>query len=196
MAVCSWCHAEMRGASTCTVDALHREGRRVELAPFRDRKKSARCGSCGVAVGGWHHPGCDLQRCPLCRGQMCSCDCLFDEDEVDEDEIDEDLEPYGVDGNGAPTAIKRIGDVEVIYHYVEVLACDVAEVDGIPVTTPLRTVIDLAPDITRERLTAVVHDCLSRRLFSLDEAWHRLAQPDMREYRGAALLRQVLAEQG
>jgi hypothetical protein len=27
-----------------------------------------------------HHPGCDLERCPLCRQQAMSCGCRFDED--------------------------------------------------------------------------------------------------------------------
>lgn len=47
------------------------------------------CGDCGVKRDGWHHPGCDLQQCPRCRGQMLSCDCRYDED-GDEPDTDED----------------------------------------------------------------------------------------------------------
>ena len=38
-----------------------------------------RCGDCGVERGGYHHPGCDVEECPLCRTQLLSCDCLDDE---------------------------------------------------------------------------------------------------------------------
>jgi hypothetical protein len=33
-----------------------------------------------VRPGGFHHPGCDLQSCPVCGGQMMTCGCRFDED--------------------------------------------------------------------------------------------------------------------
>ena len=39
-----------------------------------------------------HHPGCDMERCPLCRQQALMCGCRFDEDgpEVEDDTDDED----------------------------------------------------------------------------------------------------------
>ncbi len=33
------------------------------------------CGDCGVEKGEFHVPGCDVERCPSCSGQMIGCDC-------------------------------------------------------------------------------------------------------------------------
>jgi len=39
------------------------------------------CRDCGVVKGQYHVPGCDVERCPICGGQIISCDCPFDGDE-------------------------------------------------------------------------------------------------------------------
>ncbi len=38
------------------------------------------CHDCNVGVGQYHHFGCDLERCPICREQLISCDCFTDKD--------------------------------------------------------------------------------------------------------------------
>ena len=39
------------------------------------------CHDCAVVKGQFHVPGCDGERCPVCKGQLISCDCVVDTDE-------------------------------------------------------------------------------------------------------------------
>jgi hypothetical protein len=82
---------------------------------------------------------------------------------------------------------------EVIVRHDDIPASDLTTVDGIPCTTALRTVIDLAPEMEPAEFEELVRDALGRRLFTLDEARRRIEQPDMATRLGAALLRRFLA---
>ncbi len=99
-----------------------------------------------------------------------------------------------VDANGRLTERRALDGVEVIVHYDEVPESDITSVGGIPCTTALRTVIDLAVELDRPELEQIVDECLDRGLFTAEEAFERVAQPDMLDRRGATLLALVLSD--
>jgi hypothetical protein len=37
------------------------------------------CHDCGVLESEFHVPSCDVEECPLCAGQLITCDCQFDD---------------------------------------------------------------------------------------------------------------------
>ncbi len=38
------------------------------------------CADCAVAKGQFHVPGCDVERCPRCGGQVITCHCPYDDE--------------------------------------------------------------------------------------------------------------------
>lgn len=97
-----------------------------------------------------------------------------------------------VDANGCLAERVMIGNQEVVYHYDDIPESDITTVHGIRCTNPLRTVIDLAPELSPADLERMVRDSLSRELFSVEEALTRIGQEDMLNRPGAHLLRQTL----
>lgn len=41
------------------------------------------CGDCGVQEGEFHRPGCDMEICPFCAGQLIGCGCCYEHLEID-----------------------------------------------------------------------------------------------------------------
>ena len=101
-------------------------------------------------------------------------------------------EPLSISPVGVLTERQWFGDDEIIVRHDDIPDCDRAVVQGIPCTTALRTVIDLAPEVEADQLRRMVEDCLARELFTLDEAWARLRAPDMADRSGAEILRRYL----
>lgn len=98
-----------------------------------------------------------------------------------------------LDSNGCPMEGSWLGGDEVIVHYDDAPATDLTTVDGIPCTTALRTVIDIAADVDDDHLEQIVEDCLERRLFTVEEALARVVERDMRARPGAVRLRHLLS---
>ena len=85
MARCLACKGEMlkvRGCGKIPVDT--RDGKRHDpiMWGLEDdfehygHSLGDRCHDCGAVAPGYHHPGCDMERCPACNNQLISCGCL------------------------------------------------------------------------------------------------------------------------
>jgi hypothetical protein len=82
MAICSHCGGEMTEGISCLTDPVVIDGRPYapirwgqELRP-RHRYEPEECRDCGTPLGGVHHPGCCMERCPACHGQAIGCGCV------------------------------------------------------------------------------------------------------------------------
>lgn len=89
MVACKWCKKEMtdQNTTTCTPGLVKfPDGTQMDPIPYHldGVPKDHRCHDCNVALGGIHHPGCDMECCPKCKGQLISCDCLSTEMEEEE----------------------------------------------------------------------------------------------------------------
>ena len=86
MAICAVCAREMLDATSCTertVELVDGRYERIRYGQEDLRLDGETCNDCGVALGGLHHPGCDVERCPRCGDQQISCDCFETWDDDD-----------------------------------------------------------------------------------------------------------------
>ena len=67
-------------------------------------------------------------------------------------------------------------------------------VDGLRCTTPLRTVIHLVAELDHHELERMIDECLERRLFTAQEGFERVAQPDLLHRPGARRFAEVLKD--
>lgn len=101
----------------------------------------------------------------------------------------------GVDANGCLTERGTFGSATIVLHHDEIPDSDITLVGGVPCTTAIRTVIDIAAELQPAELEAVMNDCLDRGLFTIHEMRSRLSDPDMAWRYGAGLLRTFIDEQ-
>lgn len=75
MAKCRDCGQEMQDRVGCKVTHM-RLKKGGKAWPRLKNDLGRHCGDCACPDGTFHHPGCDMERCPAgCGGQAIGCDC-------------------------------------------------------------------------------------------------------------------------
>lgn len=79
MTKCKCCGKEPLETDSCIKVPILHNGKKYDPVPYgisaEDIDSGDKCPDCGVAVYGYHHPGCDREICPVCGGRVLSCDC-------------------------------------------------------------------------------------------------------------------------
>jgi len=86
MTICSVCDNEMRERRSCLQANYKFKGDPTLYPPVPYGAEEEdwgglsgkACRDCHCPPGGFHHAGCDIERCPRCQGQAIGCDCEHD----------------------------------------------------------------------------------------------------------------------
>lgn len=81
--ICNLCNKEMLENSGCTVSTITFNGKEYKrikagdelLYVDADTTDDVTCPLCNVGIGKYHHWGCDVEECPICRNPLHDCDC-------------------------------------------------------------------------------------------------------------------------
>ena len=79
MAKCDYCKKEMLKAKSCTFSRIKINGRIYKRMATDEEgnDEGFKCHDCGIIMnqGNYHHFGCDIEECPVCKTQIISCNC-------------------------------------------------------------------------------------------------------------------------
>lgn len=81
MAKCNVCGKEKAEKVGCDWAYFEIDERKYERVKYGDEKRSNSpeespfCPSCGTPAGGYHHPGCSVEECPICKKKVLHCEC-------------------------------------------------------------------------------------------------------------------------
>jgi hypothetical protein len=82
MAICKHCGGEMTEGISCLSDPIVIRGKTYAPIRFGQERRPRHqfepdeCRDCGTPLGGVHHPGCCIERCPACHGRALGCPCF------------------------------------------------------------------------------------------------------------------------
>ena len=74
---CELCGQRMLRVDGCNCSEIECDGKVYKRIPYGEYEYDTdeRCHDCNASNGNYHHYGCDMERCPVCGGQLIGCDC-------------------------------------------------------------------------------------------------------------------------
>jgi len=80
--ICNYCKEDMSIVDNCKWAEIngveYPNNEKLPASTYHFDEQSGRCHDCNIKHGNYHHPGCDVERCPKCKDQLISCGCLHD----------------------------------------------------------------------------------------------------------------------
>lgn len=78
----SWSSKILEAQEIKTIIINGKEYQRIKYGDEEDDRGAEEhpCGDCAVLKGQYHVPGCDIEQCPACGGQVIGCDCEYEGD--------------------------------------------------------------------------------------------------------------------